>query len=92
MGKHSIRDRGVSMKNKYKYIIVTALLFLGIALFLYYQLAVFVVYKVEADGWEEVYRSIDQDKAYGRFNELRYSLDGNMYIFVDEESGNSIIQ
>lgn len=79
------------MKNKYKYIIVTALLFLGIALFLYYQLAVFVVYKVEVDGWEEVYRSMDHDKALGIFKELRYSQDGNMYIFVDEELGDSII-
>lgn len=79
------------MKNKYKYIIVTALLFLGIALFLYYQLAVYVVYKIEADGWEEVYRSMDHDKAYGRFKELRYSQDSSKYIFVDEELGNSII-
>lgn len=80
------------MKNKYKYMIVSALLFLCIALFLYYQLAVYVVYKIEVDGWEEVYRSIDHDKALGRFKELRYSHDGNMYVFVDEESGNSIIQ
>lgn len=79
------------MKNKYKYIIVTTLLFSGIALFLYYQLAVFVVYKVEVDGWEEVYRSMDHDKAYGMFKELRHSQDSSMYIFVDEELGNSII-
>lgn len=81
------------MKRKHEFIILCLVLLFSSAFYFYSLLNTQVIYAVSKDGWNEVYRSTDRDKARDRYYYLRSHKEEGVsyYIFIDEESGNSII-
>lgn len=83
------------MKRKRIALFLCLALLLGGAYFIYSQMNTNVVYAVTKDDWVEVYRSVSKEKAMNKFEYLQYyhqKEDGVFfYVFVDEETGNSII-
>ena len=77
-------------------IVIAALLIIG-SLALYCAMPKYTVYAVkEAENgaiWEEVYKSVSQDKAKARYLYLNGHKEEGVkhYILVDEETGNSEI-
>lgn len=81
------------MKRKYSFIILYFVLLFSSGCYFYSLLNTQVVYAVTKDGWKEVYRSIYSSKAKERYYYLKSHKEEGVsyYIFVDEDSGNSII-
>ena len=77
-------------------IVIAALLIIG-GVVLYCAMPKYIVYAVKGaeDGaiWEEVYKSVSQDKAKARYLYLNGHKEEGVrhYILVDEETGNSVI-
>lgn len=75
---------------------IVALLIIG-GVVLYFAMPKYIVYALNDSEdepiWEEAYKSVSHDKAKERYLYLNeHKEDGvKYYIFVDEETGNSII-
>ena len=58
----------------------------------YKKFACYARYEIHKGEWIEVYRSIDSEQAHNKYWELRNNNpEKKVYIYVDEELGNSII-
>lgn len=77
-------------------IVIATLLIIGSAA-LYCAMPKYIVYAVKGSQngaiWEEVYKSVSQDKAKARYLYLNGHKEEGVryYILVDEETGNSVI-
>lgn len=72
--------------------LVITIILVGAFIGCYKKFACYAIYEIHKDEWIEVYRSIDSERAHNKYWELRNNNpEKKVYIYVDEELGNSII-
>ena len=72
--------------------LVITVILVGAFIGCYKKFACYAIYEIHKGEWIEVYRSIDGERAHNKYWELRNNNpEKKVYIYVDEELGNSII-